>query len=199
MITTGPTAIESVPSVPWKNGGGTTRTLASHPPASGLDAFQWRISLAEITASGAFSSFPGIDRTILLWRGEGMVLHSPAWLDQALTEPCKPFAFRGEEEVIAALLGGTATDLNLMARRGAANTTLTSHTTTLHFNKCCEALFILCHKGEIQLPLRDNLQHILKRDQFLLIQHVDAPITIETVGPTVQFVCVAVYSPGQES
>ena len=48
---------------PWRNGGGVTRELASSP--EGVDDFDWRVSIAEVTASGDFSRFPGVDRTIV--------------------------------------------------------------------------------------------------------------------------------------
>jgi environmental stress-induced protein Ves len=69
-----PIAIENVASIPWKNGGGTTRQLAVWPMDATSDDFLWRISIAQIDAPGEFSTFPGTDRTILLWRGEGVTL-----------------------------------------------------------------------------------------------------------------------------
>jgi environmental stress-induced protein Ves len=59
-------AIDSVASVPWKNGGGTTRQLAVGPADATADDFLWRLSIARIDAPGSFSVFSGIDRTILL-------------------------------------------------------------------------------------------------------------------------------------
>ena len=55
---------------PWKNGGGTTREVAVSPEGAGLDDFAWRISLAELHEAGAFSSYPGVSRTLLLLEGE---------------------------------------------------------------------------------------------------------------------------------
>ncbi|MBK9607139.1 MAG: HutD family protein [Betaproteobacteria bacterium] len=62
---------------PWKNGGGTTTEIAVHPEGAGWDDFLWRIGIADIRQSGPFSSFPGIDRSILLLDcpvGSGMTL-----------------------------------------------------------------------------------------------------------------------------
>ncbi|WP_454457081.1 HutD/Ves family protein [Thauera phenylacetica] len=55
---------------PWKNGGGTTREVAVSPQGAGLDDFAWRVSLAELHEAGAFSSYPGVSRTLLLLEGE---------------------------------------------------------------------------------------------------------------------------------
>jgi environmental stress-induced protein Ves len=55
---------------PWKNGGGTTREVAVSPDGAGLDDFAWRVSLAELREPGAFSSYPGVSRSLLLLEGE---------------------------------------------------------------------------------------------------------------------------------
>src|SRR6185369_11614525 len=62
--------------MPWKNGGGRTIEIAVHPVGATLDAFQWRVSIADIERDGPFSRFPGIDRTIVLLEGAGMHLRS---------------------------------------------------------------------------------------------------------------------------
>ncbi len=60
---------------PWKNGGGSTRTLAQWPADSGLENFAWRISVARIEHDGPFSGFAGVDRTLILLDGNGMLLN----------------------------------------------------------------------------------------------------------------------------
>ncbi|MEC4600651.1 HutD family protein, partial [Burkholderia vietnamiensis] len=42
---------------PWKNGGGVTREIAAYPPGAALDAFAWRVSVADVGAGGPFSRF----------------------------------------------------------------------------------------------------------------------------------------------
>lgn len=59
---------------PWKNGGGETREIAAFPPGAGFDDFDWRLSIATIAEDGAFSAFPGIDRTLILLSGNGVAL-----------------------------------------------------------------------------------------------------------------------------
>ena len=60
--------------MPWKNGGGLTREVASSPPGSALTDFDWRISFAEVAAGGPFSTFPGVDLVIILVDGPAMAL-----------------------------------------------------------------------------------------------------------------------------
>jgi len=59
---------------PWKNGGGTTRDIASSPPGASLDDFVWRLSLAQVDRDGPFSRFDNVDRTLVLLSG-AMTLH----------------------------------------------------------------------------------------------------------------------------
>lgn len=55
---------------PWKNGGGVTHEVAVSPEGAGLDDFAWRVSLAELREAGAFSSWPGVSRSLLLLEGQ---------------------------------------------------------------------------------------------------------------------------------
>lgn len=101
--------------VPWKNGGGSTTQIAVFPPDAGFEDFDWRISLATIAEDGAFSEFPGVERTLALVDGHGMTLE----IDGAATLLSKadPVAvFDGESRVMAKLNRGASTDFNVMTR-----------------------------------------------------------------------------------
>lgn len=103
---------------PWKNGGGSTREIASWPPGAGLEAFDWRVSIATIAASGPFSVFAGVDRTIMLLEGDGVRLRAAEGsLDHRLDTPFAPFAFSGDVALDCTLLGGASNDFNVMSRR----------------------------------------------------------------------------------
>jgi environmental stress-induced protein Ves len=104
--------------MPWKNGGGTTTEIAVSPERAGLDDFDWRISMARVETSGPFSSFAGIDRTLSVLEGEGIVLDVAGLPPTRLTTASVPFAFPGDVSTSAALIGGPITDLNIMTRRG---------------------------------------------------------------------------------
>lgn len=105
-------------AMPWKNGGGVTREVAL-APAEGA-AFLWRLSLATIRESGPFSSFAGIDRTIVALRGNAVDLTVDGALATRLTAAGEPFAFAGEAAVEAQVGEGETTDLNIMTLRGRA-------------------------------------------------------------------------------
>jgi len=113
-----------LPEMPWKNGGGSTREIVCHPEGTGMDGFDWRVSIATIAQSGPFSRFDGVDRTIMLLAGDGVALTSAQGLDHRLDQLHTPFAFPGDVAVEGTLLGGASTDLNLMTRRGAGRAEL---------------------------------------------------------------------------
>lgn len=102
--------------VPWKNGGGVTREIAASPGAA-TDAFDWRVSLADVTEDGPFSVFPGVDRTLTVVEGAGMDL-LVGGEHHIVDEPYWPHDFPGDLETDGRLLAGPVVNLNVMYRRG---------------------------------------------------------------------------------
>ena len=111
--------------MPWKNGGGVTEEIATHPEAASLEHFDWRVSIAEVARDGPFSRFPGIDRTIALMEGAGMRL-SGGQRDVLLGTPFEPYAFAGEDSIECALVSGPVRDFNAMMRRDRARGLVTA-------------------------------------------------------------------------
>ncbi|MFI8085629.1 HutD family protein [Kitasatospora sp. NPDC086009] len=105
------------PATAWLNGGGVTREVAGFPAGAGLDAFDWRVSLADVASAGPFSAFPGVDRVITLVEGPGMALTVDG-AEHLVDTPFRPFAFSGEADTGCRLLGGPVVDFNVMTRRG---------------------------------------------------------------------------------
>ena len=109
-------AHECLRAATWKNGGGSTMEIAIFPPEAGLMAFDWRISLATITADGPFSSFPGIDRSLMLVDGDSVQLT----LDGArkvVLNAAQPMLWFPGEAAVHAQVKGVTTDFNVMTRR----------------------------------------------------------------------------------
>lgn len=102
--------------MPWKNGLGETVEIARSPEGEALDGFDWRVSVAPVVADGAFSVFPGIDRTISVIEGAGMTL-DVAGRSVAL-RPGVPFTYDGGLAVHGRLVDGPVRDINVMVRRG---------------------------------------------------------------------------------
>lgn len=104
---------------PWRNRGGVTRELASHPKAASAqdDAWDWRVSIAEVSKAGAFSTFPGMDRVLTVIDGE-LLLLTVDGAEHPL-EKYRPFRFSGEADTASALPTGDIRDLNVITRNGA--------------------------------------------------------------------------------
>ncbi len=111
--------LKDMPASKWRNGGGTTRELLAWPQTvSGVGAdWDWRLSVAEVTASGPFSRFDGVDRWFAVLQGEGVRL-SMDGVRMEVTQRSGPFRFDGGASVDCQLLGGDTQDFNLMLRRG---------------------------------------------------------------------------------
>lgn len=105
--------------MPWKNGLGTTTELAIEPEGAALDDFTWRVSIAELRASGPFSPFPGYDRIIVQLEGAPMTLSHAGGGEHRLAL-LEPHAFAGEIAT-SSTLDGPARDFNVMARRERAS------------------------------------------------------------------------------
>lgn len=107
--------------MPWKNGGGVTTQLAVFPHGAGLDTFDWRVSTAQVASEGPFSRFPGIDRSLAVIRGHGLVLTDAEGECCRMGSGSEPFVFRGEQGIDARLKDGPVVDFNVMTRRPACS------------------------------------------------------------------------------
>lgn len=105
--------------MPWKNGGGRTTEVFVAPSGAALDAFAWRVSVADVDASGPFSAYPGIDRVLVLVSGNGMRLMGVGGRFD-VTQPFEPVRFAGDRPLDCVLESGPVRDFNLLVRRGAA-------------------------------------------------------------------------------
>ncbi|HTH59951.1 MAG TPA: HutD family protein [Paraburkholderia sp.] len=114
-------------AAPWKNGGGVTREVAAfpeHKAGSAPGHFMWRVSVADVAQPGPFSRFDGVDRTLALLSGAGMLLDemdgASVVKTHALTQPFDIARFDGETRIDARLVDGPTRDFNLMVRRDVA-------------------------------------------------------------------------------
>ena len=106
----------------WKNGLGWTREVLRWPAES--EQWDWRVSIAEVDKGGPFSSFPGVDRELVLLSGEGMRLDFADGESVELRPPHDRCRFAGERELAAELFDGPTQDFNLMWRRERVSATL---------------------------------------------------------------------------
>lgn len=110
-------ALEGTPSKPWKNAGGSTRELLAWPRA---DAWDWRISVADISRPGPFSAFAGVLRGFAVLEGAGVVLqvHGQAL---RMSPDSEPLHFDGAAPPGCTLKEGPVRVLNVMTRQGAGD------------------------------------------------------------------------------
>ncbi len=108
--------------MPWKNGGGETLEIFRIPgPAP--STFSFRLSLAKVETSGPFSSFPGIERTLILLSGEGFTLSFSDKIYE-MKESLIPFHFSGETPITCQLIQGPCRDFNIMTDRRFGKSTI---------------------------------------------------------------------------
>jgi environmental stress-induced protein Ves len=102
---------------PWKNGQGWTAEVVVFPAGATLETFDWRISFAGTNASGPFSIFPGVDRTLAVLEGRiELSIEGRAPIEMSASS--LPVSFPGDVATSARLIEGPLRDLNVMTRRG---------------------------------------------------------------------------------
>ncbi|MFM0598368.1 MULTISPECIES: HutD/Ves family protein [Paraburkholderia] len=166
-------------AAPWKNGGGVTREVAAVPEQAGLDCFVWRVSIADVAQAGPFSRFAGIDRTLVLLSGAGMLLDEIAEPESvlvgeaassgvanstisanvvkthALTQPLDIARFAGETPIDARLVDGATRDFNLMVRRGAARGEVEVWRGAMQHALSADVVLLYCAEGAVSVSLGD--------------------------------------------
>jgi hypothetical protein len=104
--------LADAPQQPWRNGGGVTRELLAWPQP---DGWHVRISVADITVDGPFSTFTGVQRWFTVLTGAGVALAIDG-VEQVCRVGDPPLVFSGESSTACRLLGGPSRDLNFMLR-----------------------------------------------------------------------------------
>jgi environmental stress-induced protein Ves len=143
-------ALRQIAATPWRNGGGLTRQIASgstrHADAD-ADAWDWRISVADVVEEGSFSVFAGTDRQSALAAGNTLHLRCGDEL-LAFAALGDLHAFAGEMALTSDLPDGPVRLFNVMTRRDSARAELQA----LHSDACIEThgdsvLVLMCVRG----------------------------------------------------
>ncbi len=114
-------------TMPWKNGLGVTTELAIAPAGASLAGpFDWRLSVAELGASGPFSRIPGVERIIIQLEGAPMRLTHAGHPGRSLAL-LAPYRFQGEWETHGELAVAPARDFNVMAARDRVSAQVSVH------------------------------------------------------------------------
>lgn len=144
----------------WKNGGGITTEIAREPAAG--DAFDWRVSIAEIAQDGDFSVFPNVDRELMLLDGGGVELVIGIDEPVELTRRYQKHAFPGEAPVSCRLIDGPTRDFNVMTRRGAVRAEVIARTivgSMLFFPSDATTWLVHVAQGRVEFKDRPDAPH----------------------------------------
>ena len=153
--------------MPWKNGGGETTEIAVFPEGTGLDDFDWRVSMARVEGSGPFSNFPGIDRTLSILEGSGIVLEVEGQARKQLLIGSAPYSFPADIATSAALVGGTVVDFNVMSRRGKVEHTV-ERMRAGYSSPAGTVRLVLCSSGSVAIRSTTGNHRIGRYDAALL-------------------------------
>ena len=154
--------------MPWKNGGGETTEIAVHPEGADLERFDWRVSMARVAASGPFSRFEGVDRTLAILDGEGMDL-DVGGAHRRLDADTAPLLFPADVSTTARLLNGPVADLNVMTRRqrwrhDVRRVNVVRHAT---LDLAAAAAVVLCCRDGLRLDLGASRFELHRHDALL--------------------------------
>jgi len=121
--------------MPWKNGQGETLEIALVRDRNGI---VFRLSQAAVVEDGAFSDFSGLHRTLVLLKGQGMLLNHIS-VDgysycHKLTSELDIARFSGGDRTHALLTLGPINDLNIMVRERQFTSKVTSITALQSFS-----------------------------------------------------------------
>lgn len=166
--------------MPWKNGGGSTTEIAVHPEGAGLDTFEWRLSMATVASDGPFSVFAGVDRTLAVLEGEGIVLSVEGRPDVTLTRASPPLSFPADALTSARLVSGPILDFNVMTRRGWLTHRVERLGSSHAISETGGQIVLLCTGGSATVVWDDAQETLGRYDAAIL----DAPcdVTIANGG-----------------
>ena len=170
-------------ATPWRNGGGITREIAASPAGASLADFDWRISMAEISAQGPFSTFQGIDRILTVISGT-LTLAIEGQAPVTLSPNTQPFAFPGEAPCVGSPQNGPAADLNVMLRRERYKADLrrtASETGQLNTNIC-----VLVALNESAATVSERTFQLNQFDALLIENHANVAIALQGIGYIVE-------------
>jgi len=172
----------------WRNNAGTTTELFIDSPASSLDKFGWRLSVAEVEEPGVFSSFAGYQRVLSLLTGKGIELIRSERSDRLL--PGQALAFDGADTVNSHLLSGPIKDLNIIFDPRAFDCSvqwLKGESVTSRLYAPSSTLLVFCLEGTLSLS-EENAQteHHLAAFEALRVDNSSTAILPLSVSSTAQ-------------
>ncbi|MFA6265088.1 MAG: HutD family protein [Pseudolabrys sp.] len=174
----------------WKNGGGETTEIVVSPDGAGLDAFDWRVSMAHVASDGPFSLFPNIDRTLAVLDGHGIRLRVAGLGEFDLTTASVPLAFPADAPAGADLIDGPIHDLNVMSRRGVVRHALTRAAISepYRINLGADATLLLIRGSEARFQSAAHIEAVAGGDSVIL-DKADGEATLTPSSALTLYIC----------
>jgi hypothetical protein len=158
----------------WRNGGGETRELLAWPSA---DDWIWRMSVAEVAASGPFSRFEGVQRWFAVLQGAGVRLQVDE-SEHTLTSSSAPFCFDGASATHCQLLSGATQDFNLMIRQQQTTAQMSRVSADLRF-LTSRSSFIAVYSIDGETRVRCQQESVPVPARSLIWQSLPAGVELE--------------------
>lgn len=168
------------PRMPWKNGGGFTEEI-TRDVGDGLEGFGWRLSIADIEASGGFSTFAGYQRIITVLQGDGMRLTVDGQPGRPLV-PFDAYAFSGESQVNCSLLGGAIRDFNLIYAPLRYRARLQWYHGGSRLFSAASTVLVFSAQAQLQVSIDGQLQSALGLYDCLQLSGNDRLLEVEVLG-----------------
>lgn len=170
-------SLPDLPREPWKNGGGWTRTIASHE-VDGQTL--WRVSVADIDAAGPFSRFEGMDRTAVMIRGArlrlaGLADDRNAAHDLVFDGPGSRLQFPGERALHGDAPAIPTQLWNVMVRRGHGRADVAVARDEAVSLPLAPHVLVLVLRGEFALAGPDAEAASLHTDEGLHLRGLQTP------------------------
>lgn len=167
--------------MPWKNGLGQTAEIARGFSRPSQHDFDWRVSVAQVKGPGAFSTFAGIDRTIVQLSGPPMTLQFTAEGREKTLTRLAPYGFPGEA-LIHAALAGPGTDFNVMVRRDELEQDVSCLILNAAEERSVErvagCLLLYCVEGELVARSERQAVDVSTEDSVLLEDDSEERVTV---------------------
>lgn len=172
---------------PWANGGGVTRVIATGRFDRSSADFDWRLSVADVSTSGAFSTLPGVDRVITLADGSGLLLTVDG--HEHTLEPFCPLPFAGEARTECQVVEPTR-DFNVMTRRDVCTATVSICTASETLAAPVDSVsYVISLKGEVEVRLLSGTVILNQFDTALIAEVSELRVRNDGRAAVVQIGC----------
>lgn len=169
----------------WKNGKGFTLEIARGTVADidnlgeNLDDFSWRISMADVATSGAFSNFSGKLRILSVLSGVGITLKID---DEPMVTLYQQDTvhFDGASQVDSELLDGAIRDLNVIfdPKMVQAEMIWINEPSQLTLKNTADTMFILTIAESLTLKIENSVFNLSKYDCIKISDDIFVEVTL---------------------